>query len=117
MTEITPLPRNHGSQAVETALDELGLPSDSDLVRFSRHQCQGAKFHSPRPLVVRSYETYDGGVIHLCPVCRDNIDMYDYLIGCYKGDLPWPVRREFGNVLREAARRLLGENVEEAVGS
>jgi hypothetical protein len=116
MSEITPLPRNHGSQAVEAALDEWGLPEDGDLVRFSANPCQGAKFHSPRPLVVRAYETRDGGVIHLCPVCKDNIDLYDYLIGLYHDELPWPIRREFGNVLREAAKRLFAD-ADEAVGS
>ena len=82
--------------------------------------CEGAKFHSPRPmftehvsLVKREWWPEDhpyatwvwAPKADLCGVCRDNLDILLQMLHATNGDLPWPVRREFGNVLRALAER------------
>lgn len=62
--------------------------------------CEGAKFHSPRPLVVQEVPLPDGKTARLCGVCRDNLRVLQELLIANDGSLPWAVRREFGNQIR-----------------
>lgn len=62
--------------------------------------CAGAKFHSPRPLVLHEVPLPGGGTAYLCAVCRDNLRVLSNLVDFYNGNLPWRVRREFGNKIR-----------------
>jgi hypothetical protein len=62
-------------------------------------ECQGAKFHSPRPLSVHSYLLPDKHVVHLCGTCRDNLMVYVHLWET-TGGFDWPVQRSFGNQIR-----------------
>jgi hypothetical protein len=62
--------------------------------------CEGAKFHSPRPLIVAEVILAGGRKANLCGVCRDNLLVLRELLNKYDGSLPWDVRREFGNRLR-----------------
>lgn len=62
-------------------------------------ECQGAKYHSPTPLVLHAV-VIDGKEILLCGTCRSNVSVLRALIDAHGDDLSWPVRREFGNRLR-----------------
>lgn len=94
-------------EKIRAALDEHGL-----LIRLApatiteERQCEGASFHSPQPLVVRevALSEADGGLTAwLCGTCRDNLHLLQALLAATGGELPWPVRREFGNKLRSLA--------------
>lgn len=74
--------------------------------RFAyEHECEGAKFHSPTPLVVEEVILGDGTKVWLCPTCTANLDVFEALCEANDGELPWPVRREFGNTLRALGER------------
>lgn len=90
------------------------LPGADDQV------CEGAKFHSPRPLFVEVFPLVlaswwggpvkptlllDAPSVWLCGTCRDNLYILLQMIGTTHGDLDWAVRREFGNDLRALAVR------------
>lgn len=62
--------------------------------------CEGAKFHSPTPLILHDVLLSNGRVVSLCGCCRDNADVLAALIAKFAQDLEWTVRREFGNRLR-----------------
>lgn len=72
----------------------------------SEHECQGAKFHSPRPMVVHSFPMprSEGELIYLCGTCADNVKTLLALET--QGEVPWPVKRCFGNLTRAAATAL-----------
>lgn len=81
-------------------------------------QCEGAKFHSPQPLLVREYGL-DGAVLYpndgehsavhdtvwLCGTCASNLTVLLCLLRAHGGDLPWEARREFGNLVRALGMR------------
>lgn len=71
------------------------------------HGCQGAKFHSPRPMVVHPFRV-DGPsgerVIHLCGTCEDNVRLLTALMRAT--EVPWRVRRCFGNQVRNVAENI-----------
>lgn len=84
--------------AIATALRDVdpstlpGRPVSADL------DCEGAAFHSPNPLVLFETEI-DGRTALLCGTCRSNLAVLRTLLD-HHSELPWPVRREFGNRLR-----------------
>lgn len=93
---------------------DWSLPGEDDSV------CEGAKFHSPRPLfvqhtplVLREWwpETSEhaywvwGPRAALCGVCRDNLNILLQMLHATDGDLDWAIRREFGNNLRALAHK------------
>lgn len=79
------------------------------------HECQGSRFHSPRPLMLDQY-VLDGAVVEpldvrvvystpptvvwMCGTCADNLGLYLALRESAPEGLPWPVRREFGTLIR-----------------
>jgi hypothetical protein len=84
--------------------------------------CEGAKYHSPRPLFVQStalvrqqwWEGPEGErpehaywawapTAWLCGTCRDNLDILLQMLHTGNGDLDWAIRREFGNEIRALA--------------
>jgi len=71
--------------------------------------CDGAKFHSPRPLLVMPVELPNGRDVYLCGVCRDNLRVLQELEKEH-GSLSWAVRREFGNRLRSLTVREENDN-------
>lgn len=71
-----------------------GSPADE-----SDRSCEGAKFHSPSPLLLHDVELPSGRRARLCGSCRDNLVVLQRLHQV-EPDLPWEVRREFGNRLR-----------------
>lgn len=69
--------------------------------------CEGAQFHSPRPLVTRLVRLVpeDWGVpgspeVYLCGTCAANLRVLTEMLHATDGELAWPIRREFGNDLR-----------------
>lgn len=87
--------------------------------------CEGAKFHSPRPLFTQhtplvlrewwpeAHAEDSDGIGHwvwapkasLCGTCRDNLNILLQMLYATNGDLDWSIRREYGNVLRGLAMR------------
>lgn len=85
---------------------EWDLPGDTST------ECEGAVFHSPRPLfteptsLVPSSWMLDGGPeATLCGTCRDNLSVLLQMLYASDGSLDWAVRREFGNGIRALAIR------------
>lgn len=64
------------------------------------HECQGSKFHSPRPMVVHPFPMphVPGEMIYLCGTCSDNVRLLLALES--QGEVPWTVKRCFGNLVR-----------------
>lgn len=87
------------SREIAGAISELevaNLPGHFD----PQQSCAGAKFHSPRPLLLHKVVLSDDRTAQLCGVCRDNLRVLNELVNASDGELPWRVRREFGNQLR-----------------
>lgn len=74
-----------------------GIPATHD------HDCQGSKFHSPRPMIVHRVEMpqQPGEHLYLCGTCRDNYHLLTNLQ--HTTHIPWPTRRCFGNTIRTLA--------------
>lgn len=66
------------------------------------HECQGAKFHSPRPMLVHPFKV-DQRTVYLCGTCADNVQVLLALLTAHEGDVPWVVKRCFGNLVRSVA--------------
>lgn len=93
---------------------DWSLPGEDD------SRCEGAAFHSPRPLFTKhvmlvkpewfgpepqfAYWTMAPRA-SLCGVCRDNLDILLQMLHATDGQLDWPIRREYGNDLRRLALR------------
>jgi hypothetical protein len=75
----------------------------------SGHECQGAKFHSPRPMVVHPVPMPQnpGEMIYLCGTCLNNVQLLVMLQE--RGTVPWTARRCFGNLTRAVADSLTEE--------
>lgn len=66
----------------------------------SVHECQGARFHSPKPLEVHRVLIHQRSVF-LCGICRDNLQLLVDLVGAESEPLAWIVLREFGSGIRQ----------------
>jgi hypothetical protein len=94
---------------VAAAIAEHGITPEQG--RFAADDtCEGAAFHSPHPLTVREVPLSlagapDGPMACLCPTCAENLKALQGLLRATSGDLPWVVRREFGNKLRALAMK------------
>lgn len=87
------------------------LPGEDDA------ECEGATFHSPRPMFVQDTRLVPYEWLHeeginpgvapksawLCGTCRDNLAILQQVLKATGGDVPWEVRREFGNTVRRLA--------------
>jgi hypothetical protein len=90
-----PLPPNV-REAIDSAAPSLpGRPAVEE--------CQGAKFHSPRPMILHETPVGSGDVVLLCGTCRDNLAVLEALQESTEEALPGPLRREWGNVIRALA--------------
>ncbi len=69
----------------------------------TEHECQGSRFHSPRPMIVHPLPVSHspGEMIYLCGTCRDNVRLLATLQE--QGEVPWPAKRCFGNIIRSLA--------------
>jgi len=82
-------------------------------------ECEGSKFHSPSPLLVRPLALSDAvgilifGIdpgtdqetVNLCATCMDNLTVYLSILVTYEGKTPRSVRRDFGNQTRHLGDR------------
>lgn len=93
------------------AIAEGTVPSRGGWYAREGETCEGAKFHSPQPLVLRNvslnpFDPTDGDIdALLCGTCADNLGVLQELFVKMDGDVPWPLRREFGNQIRALAER------------
>ena len=84
--------------------EHLGAASGSDLPgQPSDSSCKGAQHHSPRPILLHEVALTDGRSVMLCGTCRDNLATLTHLLRSTSGQVPWGVRREFGNAIRALA--------------
>lgn len=76
-------------------------------ITTDQHVCQGAKFHSPRPMIVQPLvlRRTSGGdeIVYLCGTCADNVQVLLSLLRGREGDVSWTVKRCFGNLVRRVA--------------
>lgn len=88
------------------AFPDMELPG----IPTREHECQGSKFHSPRPMVVHPFPMphTPGEKIYLCGTCSDNVRLLLALLG--QGDVPWTVKRCFGNLVRAVATAMSKEH-------
>jgi len=70
------------------------------------HPCEGAEFHSPRPLITKGYRLPDGRTFWLCATCKDNVDTFVFLWE-KMGGLEWSIQRCFGNNVRTIAHMVV----------
>lgn len=82
--------------------------------------CEGAKFHSPQPMLVSEFIITRAGLVEhlgatapdsvwLCGTCSGNVNVMLSLLAAHGGNLPWEARREFGNLVRAIAMRAYKE--------
>lgn len=90
--------------AIESLLHKFDEHRDANSPNI--HPCEGAEFHSPRPLKVHGYRLPDGKSFWLCGTCKDNIDIYIYLWE-KNGTINWSVQRCFGNYARRIADMII----------
>lgn len=79
-------------------------------ITTDQHECQGSKFHSPRPMVVHPFPMphAPGELIYLCGTCSDNVRLL--LALQEQGEVPWRVKRCFGNLIRAVVANMIKEN-------
>jgi len=101
------------SVLIDAALAVHGTPSAWD-ARASVHPCEGAKFHSPSPLITRKFvDTRVGPEVWLCPTCTVNLECFLYLAEA-EPKMDWSHLREFGNTIRELGQRALTASTSDA---
>lgn len=86
------------------ALDDVGTRGLPGIVADGL-ACQGARFHSPTPRLLHEVTLYDGEKVLVCGTCRDNYAVLAHVGDRWGWELPWELRREFGNDLRALALR------------
>lgn len=99
-----PFPRRVRSELAQTDTSDLSGDLSYDRV------CEGAKFHSPNPLVLHTVSVGTKELL-LCGTCRANLEVLRHLLAHNGGELDWPVRREFGNQIRAIAETEWKKNV------
>lgn len=72
--------------------------------------CAGAKYHTPAPLLLRRYKI-GRETIWLCGTCQDRLAVLLHLYRLHDGKVPWPLRREFGNLIRAIGERAYKDGV------
>lgn len=91
-------------KTIKSALERYPMVNPPSIAYSYEHACEGARHHSPMPLVVHLVTISDKArEVWLCPTCRDNLKVLRHFIVEHNGDVPWVLRREFGNILRALA--------------
>src|SRR4051812_40275684 len=86
-------------RAIAAAVEEKGVQVKGTVFSIDGRVCEGARFHSPTPLLLREVRVGKRKVL-LCGACADNFALLKLLIAAHEGDPPWELRREFGNQMR-----------------
>lgn len=103
------MPNKPTPSAIESLLEAYDFHREA--TNPNVHPCEGAEFHSPRPLKVHGYRLPNGKSFWLCGTCKDNIDTYVYLWEQNDG-LVWSVQRCFGNHARRIGDMLVNSRRE-----
>lgn len=88
-------------------LDSLYFPNQGVLVK--ENPCEAAKFHAPKPMVVRRVSLTpwgDGNVLGtawVCGVCADSLAMYQQFLMHFNGNIPYDIANRFAPLLRRLA--------------
>jgi hypothetical protein len=89
-------------------LDSLYFPNNGGLAKDI--VCQAAKFHAPKPMVVRrvsltpwSNKALESVVV--CGVCADLLGMYQQFLAHFNGNVPYDIANRFAPSLRRLAMR------------
>jgi hypothetical protein len=106
---------------IAEAMHDVRTPPWLSLERLDHdHPCEGSKFHSPCPLLVRRHDLSDFvalmagedealgealDAVWLCSTCLDNLTVYVSLLLLHDNTVDWKVRRGFGNTIRDLGRR------------
>jgi hypothetical protein len=88
-------------------LDSLYFPNSGALARDLA--CEAAKFHAPKPMVVRRVSLTpwgDGftlGSAWVCGICADSLAMYQQFLMHFGGNVPYDIANRFAPSLRRLA--------------
>lgn len=113
------------AERVKTVLREAPRGADVALLGNLGGECEGSKFHNPRPLTVSPFnlttaieipEFALSDMVNLCGTCRDNLKVYLTVRYEYDGDTPQAVRRDFGNTIRELGDRAWAHYADSTTG-
>lgn len=88
-------------------LDDLDPKDFGGQMFAGAAECEGAKFHSPNPLVLREVKIGKRKAV-LCSTCAENLHILAALHEQNDGFLPWETRREFGNQIRALHKEMTG---------
>jgi hypothetical protein len=109
-----PLPEH--TRALLYAAGTWHLPGDPEAV------CEGSRFHSPTPMFVAEVPLIPASWgeehsvasrrLRLCGTCRDNLAILRQIFVSTRGQVPWEVRREFGNTIRALAEEAWSKRTE-----
>jgi hypothetical protein len=89
-------------------VNNLYFPNNGVLVRDVN--CEAAKFHAPKPLVVRrvSLTPWANEVLEtawVCGICADSLAMYQQFLAHFNGNVPYDIANRFAPLLRRMAVR------------
>jgi hypothetical protein len=90
-------------------LESLYFPHNGTLAKDIA--CEAAKFHAPKPMVVRRVSLTpwgDGEVLDtvvVCGVCADLLGMYQQFLAHFNGNVPYDIANRFAPSLRRLALR------------
>lgn len=103
---MRPVPPN-----LADALEAHGVVPEWGEANLDGEPCEGADHHSPIPLTIGAVSLNpfdvddDEMCASLCPTCEANMHLLQALLVRTNGELPWIVRREFGNGVRVLAMK------------
>lgn len=98
------------SELIDALLAKHGAPGGNG--RASVRPCQGARHHSPTPLVTSCYVPFPDRQIWLCPTCLSKLQVFIYLHKTEPAAMTWEVMQQFGNAIR-----MLGQEITARLGS
>lgn len=90
-------------------LDSLYFPNSGSLARDLA--CEAAKFHAPKPMVVRRVSLTPWGnskaldSAWVCGICADSLAMYQQFLMHFNGNIPYDISNRFSPSLRRLALR------------
>jgi hypothetical protein len=90
-------------------LDSLYFPNSGVLIKDN--DCEAAKFHAPKPMVVRRVSLTPWGkskaleTAWVCGICADSLAMYQQFLAHFNGNIPYDISNRFSPSLRRLALR------------
>jgi hypothetical protein len=90
-------------------LESLYFPNSGVLGK--ENACEAAKFHAPKPMVVRRVSLTPWGksqaleTAWVCGICADLLAMYQQFLRHFGGNIPYDISNRFAPSLRRLALR------------